>query len=470
MRTDSRMTTLIKDSQGAIVFITALVFPVLLAFMGLSLDIGFIYDLKRRQQNAANAAAMGGAWEKWRRHTGRITAAAKYDARMNGFADKALTGGNPDVTVTVNPDYTHGGTSGYVEVEIEEIVQTYFMRVLGEETVTVRSRAVAGLEKYADACVIALDPDDGGALRLNGGATLDADCGIFVNSTANNALVVNGQPGCLLASSYSGIGVSGGFFNPSGTPCVSPDPVPNMPQIEDPLAYMTSYAPSTPAIADCDWTDRHVQTNSGDPPVYLSPGVYCSSLISTAVTDPNTGITTWETSYEATLKISGGGSVVFNAGFYVLASGMRITGSANVSGTGVTFYNTSLQEYSADPNSWQNFAIAGTTGANNVKFQVSAPDSGDYEGMLFWEDDAAPTFDGDGNKRRHFFGGNASSYMTGAIYAPNSELAWAGTNTSADWTMIVGNTIVVEGDALVPSGALNSSSIVPPTWKVTLVE
>ena len=68
--------------------------------------------------------------------------------------------------------------------------------------------------------------------------------------------------------------VSGGIFNPGSPPCVDPDPIPYMPQIEDPLAYMTSYAPSTPTLADCDWTDRHVQTNSGDPPVYLDPGVW----------------------------------------------------------------------------------------------------------------------------------------------------------------------------------------------------
>ena len=165
MGNDARMKTLIKDSNGVIVIITAIIFPILVAFMGLSLDIGFIYDLKRRQQNAANAAAMGGAWEKWRGHDSQVTSAAKVDAEMNGFRDKDLTGGNPDVTVTVDPDYTHSGTSGYVEVEIEEIVQTYFMRVLGEETVTVRSRAVAGLEKWGDGCVIALDEAASGAAR-----------------------------------------------------------------------------------------------------------------------------------------------------------------------------------------------------------------------------------------------------------------------------------------------------------------
>ena len=50
-----------EDSRAVILIITALLFPVLLAFLALALDVGKIYDLKRRTQNAANAGAIGGA-------------------------------------------------------------------------------------------------------------------------------------------------------------------------------------------------------------------------------------------------------------------------------------------------------------------------------------------------------------------------------------------------------------------------
>ncbi len=449
---ETKIEGLKKDRQGIIFIITALIFPVLVAFMGLSLDMGFIYDLKRRQQNAANAAAMGGAWEKWRGHDSKITSAAKVDAEMNGFRDKDLTGGNPDVTVTVNPDYTHGGTSGYVEVEIEEIVQTYFMRVLGEDTVTVRSRAVAGLEKYGDGCVIALDDDDSGALTINGGATLQSGCGIMVNSTHDRALTLNGQPGCLLADDYYGIGVTGGIWNPGTPPCVYPDPVPSTPQVDDPLAYMAAYAPSSTI---CDWTGLSIQTNQGDPPVVISPGVYCG----------NGG--------QDSLRISGGGEVQLLAGTYILASGLTITGSATVTGTGVTLYNTS-----SPTGQWNYVSIGGSGGggggcgliycppADEPKVELTAPSGGTYEGMLFWEDASRPVSGQPG----HIFAGSALSYFLGAIYAPTAHVAWRGTNGTVDWNMIVANTIEVSGNAVVSGGNFDGSPVSPPTRKVALVE
>ena len=51
----SRLRGLRKDRCAVIVVITALVFPVLLAFAALALDAGMFQDMKRRQKNAAIA-------------------------------------------------------------------------------------------------------------------------------------------------------------------------------------------------------------------------------------------------------------------------------------------------------------------------------------------------------------------------------------------------------------------------------
>ena len=47
----------------------ALLLPVALAFMGLALDVGLLYDWKQRMQVAADSAANGAANELWRRNT-----------------------------------------------------------------------------------------------------------------------------------------------------------------------------------------------------------------------------------------------------------------------------------------------------------------------------------------------------------------------------------------------------------------
>ena len=100
-----------EDSRAVILIITALLFPVLLAFLALALDVGKIYDLKRRTQNAANAGAIGGAYEVYRKNTAAdVDQAGHEDAIKNGF-DNA----DSNVTVTINYPYTWQGVSGYVE-------------------------------------------------------------------------------------------------------------------------------------------------------------------------------------------------------------------------------------------------------------------------------------------------------------------------------------------------------------------
>ena len=91
-----RIRRLRRDESGVLLIITALLLPILLAILGLSLDVGIIYDDKRRQQNAADSGAMGGAHELWRGNTDKVQSSAKDDTKRNGFDDN-----DSDVTVTV---------------------------------------------------------------------------------------------------------------------------------------------------------------------------------------------------------------------------------------------------------------------------------------------------------------------------------------------------------------------------------
>ena len=391
-----QIRTLGRNERGVILIITALLFPVLVAFAGLSLDAGRIYDWKRRQKQAAIAGAMGGAHEKFRGSDNNDAEdAAKEDTARNNFDDA-----DADITVTVNIPPTSGThqTADFVEVIITETVPTYFTRVWGQEEVTVQSRAVAGAIPYADACVIALDPDDRGALRVQGTATLDADCGIFVNSTHNQALVLNGQPLCISGGDV-GISVSGGVFNAGSPSCVSPEPV-KAPPVIDPFTYMSALMPA--GSGGCNFMNTEVTGGT----VMLTPGRYCSTPVVTEVIDPITLAVTTEVTYQETIRISGG-TVTFAPGTYILDSGMRITGNAIVRGAGVTFYNTNISG-GGQLDAWQCFTITG-----NVDFQVTAPTTGDYAGMLFWEDPYAPEFDSDGEKRFHLFAGTANSLLGG---------------------------------------------------------
>ena len=168
-----RFFRLRADNYGVIAVVTVILFPVLLGITALALDVGRLQDLKRRQKNATIAAALSAGHELWQVHSDdAATAAAKEDAARNNFDEDDA---DRDITITVNIPPTSGnyaGVANHTEVFIEEQVSTYFAGVFGHDTVTVRSRAVTGLIKWGDACVIALEETRAHAMVISGTSTL----------------------------------------------------------------------------------------------------------------------------------------------------------------------------------------------------------------------------------------------------------------------------------------------------------
>ncbi len=446
----SKLRGLRKDRRAVVAVVTAIIFPVLLGIAALALDVGRLQDLKRRQKNAAIAAALSAGHELWLVN-GKDAARfeAKQDAARNNFDDN-----NADITITVNIPPLGGnyaGVANHAEVIIEEDVRTYFAGVFGQDVVTVRSRAVTGLIKHADACVIALEETRPQSMVITGTATLAAQCGIEVNSRNDSALFLAGQPLCLTSPTF--IGISGGIQGAGNSPCVSPDPV-QSPPVNDPLDYLHANAPYY--TGTCDYFN--VVITSGDDPVTLNPGTYCSGVVLGNYTDADTGVTRVGWIPIPAIRITGS-TVTFAPGVYTLTGGISISGNATVTGEEVTFFNTSV-----DPqrrNLWGAFDISG-----DPTVTLSAPTSGDYEGVLFWDDYRAPN-----RMPSHRFVGNAVSIFGGALYFKQTNVTWGGSNDSADWTMLVADTIDVVGNAVMPADPdWNSGAMTPPTRKVTLLE
>jgi hypothetical protein len=415
--------------RGHVVTIAAILFPGLLAMMGLALDGGYVYHVKRRMQTAADAGALGGAHELWRGNTTLAEAAAETDAEFNGFPAS-------EVTVNIPPlSGSRAGDANFVEVIIERDVPTYFLRIVNRQSATVKARAVAGLVRGAGGCVMAMDPNDRGALTVQGTSTLTASCGVMVNSNDSQAIRVPGG-GCIYAGE---IGVTGGW-NDNGTQCTYPAPSTSVPRALDPLAYLTEPTPANPPNA------TNLQITNG-----AVNGAYDAGL----VTASGGQIYLKPGTYKGGLKISGS-MVNFEPGTYILdGGGFEISGNSVLTGNGVTFFNTNT----GGAGQWGNFSIAGT-----ARLDLQAPTSGDYEGMLFWNDNDAPD-----RPPGHTIAGTSDSVMTGAIYIPSGSLNYAGTSTSSAWNQIIANTITISGNAVVASN-FGSSDILPPTRLATLVE
>lgn len=368
---------------------------VLLGFVGLAVDVGYLQVIKRRAQTAADSAALDGIQELKRNRPGDIVAAARYSAALNGF-----THGTTGVTVQVNNPPTSGRYSGSVNA-VESIVTqtagTFFMRILNTNSVVVRARAVAYLGSSPN-CLYVLNPTAEEALEIDDAAQVQLNCGAIVNSNHANAMEIEGLTSCFSATS---IGVVGGYTVqgscvPTPTPKTGVDPEP------DPLAYLSE--PVVPS--NCNATNLKI--NGGN--VVLTPGVYCNGI-----------------------QISGGANVTFQPGNYILkGGGLQISGTPTVQGTGVSFYNANVAGYT-----YKGVNIK-TTGS----VQLSAPTTGPLAGILMFDSRSAPA------EAESEIAAGANSKFEGALYFPKAELEFEDdTTATVAYTLIVADRVEFEASA-----------------------
>jgi hypothetical protein len=226
----------------------ALCFAMMLGMMGMVFDGGRIYFEKRHMQAAADAGAIAGVQEIKRRNrdaSTQVIPAAKGDVLLNGYDDA-----DANITVTVNNPPATGAQAGnvnFVEVLIEQTVPTTFMRVVARNQSTVRVRSVSGMIQGGDPCLVALNETAQRAFRVSGSSTLEADCGLYSNSSASNALNSPSTGGCITATWAGVVGQANGTcMNFSGgiTEGLAPIVDPLLSSLDEPMAPFPSSSPN----------------------------------------------------------------------------------------------------------------------------------------------------------------------------------------------------------------------------------
>jgi putative Flp pilus-assembly TadE/G-like protein len=393
-----------KREEGQALVLTCIGLMLMLLMAGLGVDVGYLRYQKHQMQKAADSGALAAAQamidgNDWRQ-------AGVQDASVNGFAD-----GTNETTVIVNSppvvSPAFAGLSGYVEVIVSQPRPNFFMKLLGSATTNVSSRAVASINGSASGCIIALDPRSDRTLLLSGTPEVSATCGVYVRSTNSDALHINGNGTLNAGTAGGGIGVvgpeGGGGWSPSDGAGYNPTPV-NIPPFKDPLIHLAP--PDFSSLPCLHYTG---QTNP-------EAGKYCGGI-----------------------DITGNQPVTFQPGTYILyGGGLRIRGSGTVSGTGVFFYNTGT---SAGPLKYAPISIN-----SGLTVTLSAPTSGTYQGILFFQDRAytCPA-NGSCNNDSSSFGGGNNETLTGALYFPGTDVNYAGNPNATVASLIVAWRITFDG-------------------------
>jgi hypothetical protein len=286
----------------------------------------------------------------------------------------------------------NSGNINYVEVEVSQTMQTYFGGLVGWNNVPLMARAEAA-RAGGSSCIFALDPT-GTAITV-GVAVVSANCGIVDESSSASALY------CPLLGSLTAtqINVVGGVSGGLGLCAMSPSPNTGVtvPTPADPLSYLPK--PTVPACGTSTSSPYHGATNA-------------LTINGTATLYP-------DAAYCGGITLGLGANVTFSPGTYVLTSshgagGLSINLGATAYGTGVTFYNYG-------PTGGVTFGLPLILVGN---VSLSAPTSGTYEGILFFQDP--------GNTSSATILGTTSlnTVLNGAYYFPAATVNFGVSGTS----------------------------------------
>ncbi len=387
------------SASGQVMVLICVALIALMGMIAVVADFSFMQHQRNMMQTAADSAAMAGAAEL---NYGDLITAGKADAATSGYTD-----GQSGVTVAINNPPSTGpnaSNSAYVEAIVTKPEPTYFLRVLGVSSMTVSARAVA-YEGNGPNCIYVLDPSASGALSTNGNVNVQSSCGLMVDSSSSSGLTAKGN----VTISAPMIGVVGNYSE-TGNVTLTPTPKTGVIAATDPLAYVQA-----PAVGSCAHTNFSLNGNTGSSgsPYQLYAGTYCGGI-----------------------SVRGNAWLNFNTGTYVLAGGgMNINANAVMTGTGITFYNTTgLGGYGA-------ITLNGNSQAN-----FSAPTSGPLAGILFFQDRSIPS-----TAAGSTISGNSSSTFDGALYFPTTSLTFNGNSSANGYSIVVADELVVSGNSSVGS-------------------
>ena len=398
----SLIRRLISDRTGNILMLAAASMPILIGAAGLATDTVQWTLWKRQVQRQADSAALAGAYAVAQGFSASDSATADINRMaLVGLSQSPLIENAPTVG-------NFAGNAKAVRVVLQTRGELPFSKLLGVKTPTLIGEATAAVVSEGEYCVVSLENTTATGITLQGSASVGLGCGIITNSRASNAVYSGGSSNVAATpvAAVGGLQASANYVSPT---TLMPYSIPQ----SDPFATLPVPSPTSCA------GKVNVNPNSSRT---ISPGCYAGfDIKGTASLEP--GI------------------------YYVDGSSFSVGSQAVLNGAGVTIILTSSSA-TTNPSSIATVDINGGATLN-----LSAPDSGTYAGMLFYQDRRA--LDSGANK----INGNASSAFQGAFYFPSQAVEFSGTSgMSTDCVKLVSRRVTFIGNSSIVN---NCPSYIP---------
>lgn len=395
-----------SDKRGNALIIAGAALPLLAGAAGLATDTIQWALWKRQLQRAADSAALAGVYDRIAHDgsTGNVTVAVDYDLDKNDHTNITLLGA-PEVDFPTGTNWTNP-----VRVKLALQKKLGFSSLFLSSPPVITTRATAATVATGVYCVVSLMDTSDTGIRATGDGDINLGCGMITNSTSLTAAIATGASD-VNATPVAAVGDIQDSANWGGA-----ELLPFTVKQADPYEDV-----DVPTFSACKGNTNKIKLNPGnilDRTTDAAGSVQCVSDI-----DVN-------------------GTLVLGSATYVIDGGNFSAGAqANISCTGCTIILT---------NSDGGSAHIGTVDMNgSATINMSAPTSGTYDGLLFYQDRRATTSDTIVNK----INGNSSSLMTGGFYFPNQQLQLNG-NAGLDFSCAQFVSYVIE---FAGNGSINNT-------------
>ncbi|WP_324807388.1 pilus assembly protein TadG-related protein [Sphingomonas sp. LY29] len=401
-----------NDDRGNILVIGAVTLPLVVGSAGLATDTIQWALWKRQLQRAADSAAMAAVYERVRAagETTNVSGVVTRDLELNQHTGIDLITGYPKITFPA--DTTDKKRQVYVQLAVKR--ELTFSSMFMRSPPNIIAGATAAAIPSAEVCVLGLDRRNVTALEIGGSTSVNLDkCSGMSNSTHPNQAATNVGNGSTFTANK--LMAAGGVQGSKSDKWQVGSYEPATPAIDDPLAALPT--PST-----CDKTIT-ISDKQQDYPIDRS----------------GSG---WDDAGKVTC-ITGGldikGKLTLGSGTYVVNGGdltMHDSGTKLIC-TSCTIILSNMS----------NPAATGNFRMNGGEVSVSAPSSGTYKGVAFYQDRRA-TDDNQYSTAQNFVNGNSDASITGAIYTPGRSLKYnGGGGTTGSCMQVIGKRVSFSGNS-----------------------
>lgn len=378
LRMPGLIRDLLADRSANAVVVTAFSILSLIGGAGLATDTIQWTLAKRQLQRMTDSAALAGAFSLAKGGNARSSATTEL-GRYN-----LLTLNGSPVIETPPGSGSYASNTKAVRVTINAQKPLPFSSMFMRGTPTMQATATAAAVGFGTYCVVSLESTTATGITFQGSASVNLGCGATTNSQGTTAVYAGGGS-TITASPISAVGVVPSSNNyTSGT-------------------VLNSYSLAQP-----------------DPysSIGLPTGYSCSNELSvnsknvTNIQNNGNGIKCYR---GMDLKTT----VNFDPGIYVIdgstGKGLNINAGAVVNCTGCTFILTTTGTDMS--------TIATARFNGNATWNVSAPETGTYAGIMLYQDRRALA------GATNYITGDNTSFMQGAIYFPSQTVQFTGNST-----------------------------------------